>query len=162
MTDAAGVSIAAATGGDVGAVAALAAEVLREGWSESGFAATLAGEGSVCRVARAEGERLVGFLVGHRVGDDLEVLALAVRAAWRRRGIARALLMAALGDPPVRRVLLEVRSENAGALAFYRELGFEIVGSRRGYYADGDDALLLTWRVGVGGTARTGVEGEAA
>ncbi|RYJ01809.1 MAG: ribosomal-protein-alanine acetyltransferase, partial [Acetobacteraceae bacterium] len=32
---------------------------------------------------------------------------------------------------------------NAAALALYRAAGFEEVGRRRRYYADGDDALVM-------------------
>ena len=40
--------------------------------------------------------------------------------------------------------LLEVRASNAAAIAMYqRHLGFATVGRRRGYYADGEDALLM-------------------
>lgn len=39
---------------------------------------------------------------------------------------------------------LEVRAGNAAAVALYRRLGFEEVGRRRRYYADGSDALLMT------------------
>jgi ribosomal-protein-alanine N-acetyltransferase len=39
---------------------------------------------------------------------------------------------------------LEVRPSNAPARALYEAFGFEVVGRRRGYYADtGEDAILL-------------------
>lgn len=41
-------------------------------------------------------------------------------------------------------VLLEVRASNAAALHLYDSLGFERVGLRRRYYADGEDAVLMT------------------
>lgn len=162
MTEAADVAIGPATREDLCEVAALAALALREGWSEESFAAALDAPGAVCRTARCEGNVLAGFLVAQRAGDDVEVLALAVAAAWRRRGVARALVSAAVAGAPARRVLLEVRSSNAGALAFYTTLGFEVVGSRRGYYTDGDDALLLTWHVLPDAAERGDAEGEAA
>ena len=45
----------------------------------------------------------------------------------------------------VRTVHLEVRRSNQAAIALYRQLGFEQVGERRGYYRDnGEDALLMS------------------
>lgn len=41
-------------------------------------------------------------------------------------------------------VLLEVRASNEAALRLYDSLGFQRVGLRRRYYADGEDALLMT------------------
>lgn len=39
--------------------------------------------------------------------------------------------------------LLEVSDTNAPALDLYQKLGFEVYGTRRKYYADGNDAILL-------------------
>jgi ribosomal-protein-alanine N-acetyltransferase len=39
---------------------------------------------------------------------------------------------------------LEVRPSNQAALAIYHKYAFERVGCRRRYYADGEDALILT------------------
>jgi ribosomal protein S18 acetylase RimI-like enzyme len=39
---------------------------------------------------------------------------------------------------------LEVRSENKGAIAFYKRMGMEIAGRIQGYYGD-DDALIMVF-----------------
>ena len=145
MTDGPHVEIARAESEDVEAVAALAGDSLLEAWSEESFAASLDAPGAVFLVARRPGAGLlVGFLLGQRVIDELHVLSLAVGSSTRRQGVARALLEAALGDPPLPHVLLEVRPSNVAARGFYRTLGFEEVGLRSAYYPDGEDALLLT------------------
>ncbi len=130
-----------ATEAELAGVAALARESLREAWSESSFAATRAQSGGVILVARAGGG-IAGFAAGLRVGDELELYSVVVSPAWRRRGVGRALLRALGSDG--RTIHLEVRASNATALAFYRALGFELVGRRVRYYADGEDALLLS------------------
>ena len=61
--------------------------------------------------------------------------------------MARALLGAALREETAsgaRTALLEVRSSNLAGLAFYANAGFVAVGSRPRYYADGEDAVLMT------------------
>ena len=162
MTDAAGHRIGAAGMHDAGDVAALAADALHEAWSEDTFARELAAPGAVVCVARGAGGELVGFVVAQRVLDELHVLSLAVAAARRRRGVGRALLDAALGDPPARSVLLEVRASNDEAQRFYGAIGFEAVGRRRGYYGDGEDALLLTRGPAPSGARMGGVRGGSA
>jgi ribosomal-protein-alanine acetyltransferase len=128
---------------DVPAIAALAADTLFEAWSEASYAALLDAPGARVLVADA-GAALVGFIVAQRIEDELHVHTLVVDRAARRRGVGRKLLGASFGERPPRRVVLEVRRSNGAARAFYASLGFEEVGVRSRYYADGEDALLLT------------------
>jgi len=40
-------------------------------------------------------------------------------------------------------LLLEVRVSNVGAQEFYLAIGFNFIGRAKGYYHDGEDALLM-------------------
>ena len=98
-------------------------------------------------VARA-GDELVGFAGMWMMVDDAHVTTISVHPDWRRRGVARQ-LMVGLSELAIamraRRMTLEVRASNAGAHALYREFGFDVVGRRPGYYSDdGEDALVMT------------------
>jgi [ribosomal protein S18]-alanine N-acetyltransferase len=98
-------------------------------------------------VAELDGE-IAGYLMAWRVHDELHILNLAVAGRLRRRGVAQALMAAAMDDgrrAGLRIVTLEVRAGNAGAQSFYRQLGFRQDGIRPGYYPDtGEDALIMT------------------
>lgn len=98
-------------------------------------------------VAELDGE-VAGYLMAWRVHDELHVLNLAVSRRHRRRGVAAALMAAAMDDGArsgLRLVTLEVRVGNEGARAFYQRLGFREDGIRPGYYTDtGEDALIMT------------------
>ena len=62
-------------------------------------------------------------------------------------GAAWSLLDAVLRDETAsgaRTALLEVRASNLAARAFYASTGFVAVGQRPRYYANGEDALLMT------------------
>ena len=76
--------------------------------------------------------RVEGFIVSRRVVAEREILNLAVDPAWRRRGVATALLtyQLAMGGT----YYLEVRESNLAAQALYRKCGFEEVGRRPSYY----------------------------
>jgi ribosomal-protein-alanine N-acetyltransferase len=97
-------------------------------------------------VAVADG--LVGFAIGiaHPVGDA-ELESVAVAEAARRKGVGGALCRAVADWCRVAgasELLLEVRSASNGAIALYRRLGFEPVGTRAGYYRNPpDDALVM-------------------
>jgi len=44
-------------------------------------------------------------------------------------------------------IYLEVAAQNAAALGLYNSLGFALAGRRAKYYANGDDAVILSLRV---------------
>jgi ribosomal-protein-alanine N-acetyltransferase len=101
-------------------------------------------------VARAgdagEVGEVVGFLVAWHVADELHVLNVATRADWRRRGVGRALMDAAVGyagSHRAKHVLLEVRRSNRPAIALYRAVGFFAMGVRARYYPDDEDAVEM-------------------
>ena len=80
------------------------------------------------------GEEVIGFLIYRSLGaGEVEILNLAVAAEHRRRGFGRDLVGQLLSQ--TRSVFLEVRASNAGAISFYRQLGFSEIGRREGYYA---------------------------
>lgn len=91
---------------------------------------------------------IVGFVVARRIGDDFEILNLAVRPDSRQRGIGSRLLKAALEWARTfraGRAQLEVRASNLAAIKFYERFRFEVTARRPRYYtAPVEDALLLT------------------
>jgi ribosomal-protein-alanine N-acetyltransferase len=128
---------------DAAALAETAASTLPEPWSEAGFRAQLSRPEARAWLAR-EGGETVGFVVVHRVLEELQILSLAVAARFRRRGIGRVLLERALAsEPGVREIHLEVRSNDPVAQALYRCLGFEEVGRRPRFYPGGVAAALM-------------------
>jgi ribosomal-protein-alanine N-acetyltransferase len=100
-----------------------------------------------------EDDRLVGHAVASLAGDVAELQRIAVAAGHRRAGVATALLdevLALATTGGADRVLLEVREDNAGALAFYAARGFVEVDRRRRYYRDGATAVVLRRPLGRG------------
>lgn len=90
---------------------------------------------------------IVGYICGWVVGEELHINNIAVNPRWRRRGIAGALLTAALDRGRARGArcaFLEVRASNVGAQALYRRFGFEPAGVRRRYYNHPiEDAVIM-------------------
>jgi ribosomal-protein-alanine N-acetyltransferase len=78
--------------------------------------------------------------------DVVELLRIAVTPGERRTGIGGQLMTAALSKCSGRTVLLEVAAGNDSALGLYQAFGFEEISRRRGYYADGEDAVIMRWR----------------
>jgi ribosomal-protein-alanine acetyltransferase len=96
-----------------------------------------------CLVAELDG-RVVGFLVC-RILDDKEgeVLSLVVDPPFRRRGIAKRLMLHVLSGSP-ESWFLEVRQSNSPALILYEKLGFQEISRRPNYYQDtGETAVVM-------------------
>lgn len=112
--------------------------------------------------APAPSSPISGLAIVWNVADETQILELAVHPARRRRGAARALLSAELATSPAAaassssatsplsggRAVLEVASRNEAAVALYASFGFGVDGVRKAYYRDGDDALLMSLRIG--------------
>lgn len=95
-----------------------------------------------------------GMLLARVVLDEAEVLTVAVVPERRQQGLGGALVAAAAKEARslgAESLFLEVSTRNPAARALYGRLGFTQVGRRRGYYADGADALTLRLDLTPGG-----------
>ena len=87
-----------------------------------------------------------GMIMARIAADEAEILTLAVMPEQRRLGLARGLLAEAAvvaENCGAVALFLEVALRNAAARGLYEAAGFVVVGQRRRYYADGDDALVM-------------------
>ena len=117
-------------------------------WSRSMFDAELRKPSSLALGAFTADE-LLGYAFVSRYVDAWHVMNVAVANAYRRRGIASALLerlFDVTATDPKRGYTLEVRVSNTGAIRLYEQLGFEARGTRRGYYTDNREDALIMWR----------------
>lgn len=85
---------------------------------------------------------VVGFIDYYKLYETLEVLYIAVREDYRRKGIGKRLISSLLNDE-VFKCLLEVKISNESAIKFYESLGFKSVRTIKNYGANGEDALEM-------------------
>ncbi len=89
--------------------------------------------------------RLVAMACAWLILDELHITLVAVDPTRRRQGLAQGLLRALLLHSyqlGATKATLEVGRSNRAALALYQSLGFQTAGVRRGYYSNGEDALI--------------------
>jgi ribosomal-protein-alanine N-acetyltransferase len=75
------------------------------------------------------------------------VVSIAVSPEHRRKGIGEGLVskaMEAMKLYNAKQSYLEVRVTNDDAVRLYKKLGFEVSRTMHGYYADGEDAHVMT------------------
>ena len=115
-------------------------------WSEASLREELTNPCARFLVALCEGE-IAGYLGCHHLADEGFITNVAVFPAWRRRGVARALLRAAQTQArSLTRLSLEVRVSNTAAIALYESLGFVPDGIRPRFYAHPtEDAALYSY-----------------
>ncbi|MEJ5327988.1 MAG: ribosomal protein S18-alanine N-acetyltransferase [Candidatus Bathyarchaeia archaeon] len=75
------------------------------------------------------------------------VVSIAVLPEGRRKGVAQALMTAAMEGMryyKAKQCYLEVRVTNTAGISLYKKLGFEVSRIIEGYYSDGENAYLMT------------------
>lgn len=74
------------------------------------------------------------------------VISIAVLPEYQHKGVGSTLVKEVIKKMRLDRIkecYLEVRTSNAPAIIMYKKLGFQTVRTKRGYYADGEDAYVM-------------------
>ena len=120
-----------------------------DAWSLAQVQAELAGASRRVLVAEL-GDVVVGYGAVSVAGDVADLTRIVVAVSRRRAGVASMLLAAlheAAAQAGAERVLLEVAASNVDARAFYAARGYTEISRRPGYYAGGEDGLVLACAV---------------
>lgn len=119
-------------------------------WHAVAFHSELVGPHNRYITARDDDGRMVGYagiaLLGDAEHPEAEVHTIGVDPGCHRAGIGTLLLEALLAEAGSRGgpVFLEVRTDNAPAIALYAKHGFHIIGLRKNYYhPSGADAYTM-------------------
>jgi len=126
--------------GDLSQVAQIEKSSFADPWSEESFRRLLGVAPAIFLVALFPPDQAVaGYVVAFAVGEDGELLNVAVDPKFRGKGLA-----GQMGARGVRTAFLEVRESNRAARALYESRGFVEIGRRSKYYRRPvEDALVL-------------------
>ncbi|MEO7223396.1 MAG: ribosomal protein S18-alanine N-acetyltransferase [Devosia sp.] len=133
---------------DADAVANLHAKSFYRGWPRQDIESYLLDSDTPTLVACDARRNIAGFAMLRILGDDVELMTIAVDRKFQGKGVGEALLKACFEDlmmTPAKRMILEVAADNPAALRLYAKLGFTKLSERKGYYAraDGQPATAL-------------------
>lgn len=134
---------------DIPVIVAIEKESFIDPWDESVFCEAFTYFPTTYFVAVSNGI-VTGFVVGglEDTGENIygHLCNFGVSSAYRKRGIGRLLLRRLEHQFALELaagVQLEVRVSNTRAQRFYRKLGYNAVFEIDGYYADGEDAIVM-------------------
>ena len=137
--------------GDAASLAGLEARTFPDAWDEAAFLAAFARPPFAAFGIRQE-SGLAAYATFHFLGEEFEVINIAVDPDLRSRGLASRLFGHVLQQADkagMNQGYLEVRAGNVPAKKLYLRHGFAVVGVRKRYYADtGEDALVMVRTAG--------------
>ena len=87
---------------------------------------------------------MIGYIFSHVVDDDVQILNIAIDVPYQHKGYGKQLLSYFLDQfNEDSSIHLEVRKSNFPAINLYLKCGFLETGTRRGYYSNGEDAIIM-------------------
>jgi ribosomal-protein-alanine N-acetyltransferase len=137
-----------ATEADLNQIVQIERACFADPWTEESFQRILTGHSAIFQVVGyPPGFDVAGYVIAFAIGEDAELLNIAVHSDHRGKGLAGQMLDAVLielGRRGVRNAFLEVRESNGAARALYGSRGFTEIGRRRNYYRRPvEDALVM-------------------
>ncbi len=120
-------------------IAAVHAKLFNPPWDEANVRGLLDHPAATSFVATLGSPNdVIGFIIGQIAADESEILSIGVDPAHQKHGVGRLLvegLVRAVQRAEVRRMYLDVATDNTAALHLYSKTGFTPAGVRKGYYA---------------------------
>jgi len=116
-------------------------------WSLENFADSLR-SGYLCRVME-DNNTVIGYSIMMVGPDEAHILTLGIGADWQKKGLGAKLLNYLFDlarEKNAISMLLDVRESNHGAAKLYKQLGFQQIATRKGYYpamCGREDALVM-------------------
>ncbi|MFO8132809.1 MAG: GNAT family N-acetyltransferase [Thermoplasmatota archaeon] len=93
-----------------------------------------------------EKQRILGYVIGVKMGCKGIIISLAVHPDHRRQGYGTRLVEAATERLDATVLEVQVRRGNTGAQRFYTSLGFQKSHVVPCYYGNGEDAVIMIKR----------------
>jgi [ribosomal protein S18]-alanine N-acetyltransferase len=121
-------------------------------WSKRLFRETISFPLSFNLVVRKKVDnKVVGYANFYVIGNEVQILNIAVDPEARKKGYAARLLgyaIEVLAAGKAEDFFLEVRVSNADAIRLYEGFGFEKIGIRKKYYTEtNEDAIVMHLKV---------------
>ncbi|CUV08969.1 Ribosomal-protein-S18p-alanine acetyltransferase [hydrothermal vent metagenome] len=133
-----------ATSNDLADILSIEKKVFKHPWSKEQLSWELNSQPAAENYVMIARGNMIGYLFSHVVDDDVQILNIAIDIPFQHKGYGEQLLSYFLDQFNTDiSIHLEVRKSNFPAINLYLKFGFHETGTRKGYYADGEDAIIM-------------------
>jgi ribosomal-protein-alanine N-acetyltransferase len=133
-----------ATSNDLADILSIEKNVFKHPWSKEQLSWELNSQPAAENYVMLARGNMIGYLFSHVVDDDVQILNIAIDIPFQHKGYGEQLLSYFLDQFNTdSSIHLEVRKSNFPAINLYLKFGFHETGTRKGYYADGEDAIIM-------------------
>ena len=133
-----------ATSNDLADILSIEKKVFKHPWSKEQLSWELNSQPVAENYVMIARGNMVGYLFSHVVDDDVQILNIAIDIPFQHKGYGEQLLSYFLDQFNTDiSIHLEVRKSNFPAINLYLKFGFHETGTRKGYYANGEDAIIM-------------------
>jgi ribosomal-protein-alanine N-acetyltransferase len=116
-------------------------------WSRGNFADSIE-TGYVCHVLQ-QADTLMGYGIMMMSPEEAHILTLGIAPNWQKKGLGKKLLQHFIQyarEQNAKSIFLDVRESNHSAAQLYKQMGFQQIATRKGYYpamCGREDALVM-------------------
>ena len=136
--------ICIATSNDLADILSIEKKVFKHPWSKEQLSWELNSQPAAENYVMIARGNMIGYLFSHVVDDDVQILNIAIDIPFQHKGYGEQLLSYFLDQFNTDiSIHLEVRKSNFPAINLYLKFGFHEAGTRKGYYSDGEDAIIM-------------------
>ena len=129
---------------DIAVIDKIENDLFDDAWSKSSFLYEIKNESYSYPYVLILNESIVGYSVCWFYQNELHIGNVAIKKEHQGKGYGK-LLLQKLFDlfPDFNHDYLEVNVSNDAAIGLYLKFGFNILSTRKSYYANGEDALVM-------------------
>ena len=129
---------------DVDSVFELECSIFKDSWSYQQIASETDGAKYKKPFLLEIDNRLAGYAFIWTIADEIHINNFAIHPSFRRKGLGLKLISFIFDEfQEYKKFYLEVRKSNKAAISLYMKKGFGVFFIRKGYYPDGEDALVM-------------------
>ena len=132
------------TNGDVSEVHRIESLLFSDPWPKYSFKSELKRKNISYPFVVEEDKKILGYIICWYYIEELHIGNIAVIPEKQRQGIGTFMLQKVFDNfMEYKKAFLEVRESNKNAINLYLAFGFETIYRRKGYYTNGEDALVM-------------------